>query len=108
MTTSIITKEPAAMSATALAITPIPADEHIVSMRTGTLTHINAQQITERLGIDPTRNTIEGQCDHTWRFRVGEHDCSIWDMKGSGRFGMWSTCGPAEIFNALFGWRAVL
>lgn len=96
------------MSATALAITPIPPDAHIVSLRTGSLSHISAHEITERLGIEPTRNTIEGQCDHTWRFRVGEHDCSIWDIRGSGlRFRVWSTCGPAEIFTGIFGWRAV-
>lgn len=95
------------MSATALAITPIPPDAHIVSLRTGSLSHISAHEITERLGIEPTRDTIEGQCDHTWRFRVGEHDCSIWDMRGASRFRVWSTCGPAEIFTAIFGWRAV-
>lgn len=96
------------MSATALAITPIPPDAHIVSMRTGSLSHISAAEITVRLGIEPTRGTIEGQCDHIWRFRVGKHDCSIWDMRDSGRrFRVWSTSGPAEIFTGIFGWRAV-
>ena len=72
------------------------------------LSHISAVEITVRFGIEPTRGTIEGQCDHIWRFRVGKHDCSIWDMRDSGRrFRVWSTSGPAEIFCAIFGWRAV-
>lgn len=95
-----------AVVATCLAITRIDPDAPIVSHRTGSLSHITAAEITARLGFEPTRHTIEGQSDQEWRFRADGHDCSIWDMHGAGRHRVWSTCGPAEIFAALFGWRA--
>lgn len=92
--------------ATSVVIVPTPLDAAAVSFRTGGLSHISEAQITERLGFHPTRDSAEGQSDQEWRFRVDEHDCSIWDFQGSGRNLVWSTYGPAEIFSAIFGWRA--
>lgn len=94
-------------SRTHLTITPLPADHWARSRRTGSLSHISQSDISARLGFEPTRHSVEGKSDQEWCFRAAGHDCSIWDSKGSGRYGCWSTCGPPEVFTALFGWRAV-
>lgn len=88
-------------------ITPLAPDTVMASYRTGTLSHTTGQDIIRRLGFEPTRD-VTPECAAEWRFIVNGHYCSIWDMKGSGRNCVWSFCGPAEVFAALFGWRAVL
>jgi len=86
-------------------IIPLDPDTPIASHRTGTLTHIGEGEITQRLGFAPQYDTCIGKTDQEWKFRVGDHDCAIWDMKGSGNIGIWSTFGPQEVFSAIFGWR---
>lgn len=90
----------------AMQIQPCEPDTPMASHRTGTLTHITGQEIIQRLGFEPARD-VTPESSAEWRFRANGHDCSIWDMKGSGRNCIWSTHGPQEVFAALFGWRAV-
>jgi hypothetical protein len=106
-TTDAAEIRPMPATTTCLRITPLDPDALLPAHRTGTLTHLSEGNIIERLGFLPLRHSVEGKSDQEWRFRVGEHDCAIWDAKGSGRHGVWSTFGPAEVFTSLFGWRAV-
>jgi len=96
-----------AAATTCVVITRLDPDAPMPRHRTGSLSHTGEGNITERLGFPPARHTVEGKSDQEWLFRVGEHDCAIWDAKGSGKYGCWSTYGPPEIFAAIFGWRAV-
>lgn len=90
-----------------LAIAPWPADAApLRPYRTGSIAHTGEGDITARLGFCPLRDSVVGKTDQEWWFTVDNRPCAIWDMKGSGRLGMWSTFGPAEVFAALFGWRA--
>ena len=89
-------------------ITPLDPHADMPAHRTGSLSHTPAAVISQRLGFDPARHNIEGKTDMEWRFLADGKPCAIWDMKGSSRNGTWSTFGPAEVFTALFGWRAVL
>lgn len=91
----------------AILVTRLDPETYIGSHRTGTLSHIGEGAISARLGFDPAYDVEPGKTDQEWKFRVGDVDCAIWDMKGSGRRCVWSTFGPAEVFTALFGWRAV-
>lgn len=74
--------------------------------RTGSLAYTGEGDISARLGFQPTRHSVEGISDQEWLFTVDGVQCAIWDWRGAGRHGCWSTFGPASVFAALFGWRA--
>lgn len=94
-------------TATSLNVQPWPADRAWPgSRRTGSLSHTGEHVITDRLGFEPTRHAVEEVSDQEWNFSVDGIPCAIWDWHGAGRLGMWSTFGPAEVFAAIFGWRA--
>jgi len=92
---------------TCIAIVPILHETAAGSHRTGSLSHVSEGDISNRLGFEPARHTVEGKGDQEWRFLADGCACAIWDAKGSGRHEVWSTFGPAEVFTSLFGWRAV-
>jgi hypothetical protein len=74
--------------------------------RTGSLSDsLSKADIIEKLGFSPNCNDDPDKVRNSWGFLVnpdsngnGTH-CGIWDYKGF----KWSTYGPDEIFEYLFG-----
>lgn len=83
----------------------------ISSHRTGTLENISREEVQIILNI---YGTVEPQMWYDekvtlqWNFIVtddegNEHECSIWDWKGSESFNQYSAFGPHHIMRQLFG-----
>lgn len=73
------------------------------SHRTGTLTNISVEDINTILGFAPNVQDDPYKVKHSWGFKVGKHECGIWDYKGSEKWGEFSTYGPDTVFDKLFG-----
>ena len=71
--------------------------------RTGNLLDINVSTISEILGFEPNVDDDPNKVVNSWAFIVGDEKCAVWDWKGSEQHGMFSTYGPSEIFEKLFG-----
>jgi len=77
--------------------------------KTGELVNMTAKQIEAKLGFAPNVEDDPAKVTASWGFMLNpEPDktvpkCGIWDYKGSGRFGVWSTYGPRQVFVAIFG-----
>ena len=78
-------------------------DGHIGSHRTGSLLDINVATISEVLGFEPNYDDDPDKVVNSWAFTVDDEKCAIWDYKGSHEHGTFSTYGPSEIFEKLFG-----
>jgi len=73
------------------------------SHRTGTLYDINVATISEILGFAPNVDDDPYKVVNSWAFEVDGIPCAIWDYKGSHHHGQFSTFGPQDIFDELFG-----
>lgn len=73
------------------------------SHRTGTLYDINVSTINSILGFEGDSADDPDKVENSWKFTVDGIRCAIWDYKGSQRFGQFSTFGPNEVFEKLFG-----
>lgn len=77
--------------------------------KTGYLKGITALQIQMRLDMFPNVDDDPYKVKNSWGFNVSESDipgfirCGIWDYKGSENFNYYSTYGPKEVFEYLFG-----
>ncbi len=78
---------------------------NVLSHRTGTLRGITVGEITEVLGFAPNCDDDPSKVVNSWGFSVNGRHCAIWDYKGSQRMGEFSTFGPADVFDELFGAR---
>lgn len=58
------------------------------------------KEVERVLGFPANCSDDPDKVTHSWGFKVGEHECGIWDYKGSR---ILSTDGPDEIFRELFG-----
>ena len=66
-------------------------------------------RLNENLTVDNINQTLkfasnseessDGKVTHEWQFSADEHECAIWDYKGT----RWSFYGPSEVFVKLFG-----
>ena len=87
------------------------------SHRTGTLSDISIEEVTNALGFPPTTfapDDGDGKVSVRWQFKAtvasdipmaGSRDfpCSIWDYKGSLSFKQLSVWMPPEVGTRLFG-----
>jgi hypothetical protein len=73
------------------------------SHRTGTLYDINVETINRILGFEANSDDDPDKVVNSWRFMADEEQCAIWDYKGSHEYGQFSTFGPNEVFEKLFG-----
>ena len=71
--------------------------------RTGSLSGITAAQINEILGFKPNVKDDPYKVKYSWGFHVDGVRCGVWDYKGSGEHGMFSTFGPSSALRSLFG-----
>jgi hypothetical protein len=68
--------------------------------RTGRISStISKEQIIEILGFAPNVEDDPDKVENSWGFTVDGVRCGIWDYKSC----QWSTFGPHEIFQKLFG-----
>lgn len=85
-------------------ITPI---DKVGACRTGTLVGMTVKRIVEVLGFEANCKDDPYKVKHSWGFSVDidgtNHELGIWDYKGSGKSGQFSTYGPDDIFVELFG-----
>jgi hypothetical protein len=79
--------------------------DHAGGHRTGTLRGITVAEIREVLGFAPNCEDDPSKVVNSWGFTVDGRHCGIWDYKGSQRIGEFSTFGPADVFEKLFGAR---
>ena len=75
----------------------------IASHRTGNLMDINVSTITSILGFEPNIDDDPDKVENSWGFEVDGVKCAVWDWKGSHEYGQFSTFGPNEVFEKLFG-----
>ena len=76
------------------------------SHKTGYLKGITATQIQMRLDMFPNIDDDPAKVKKSWGFKAynpNPYRCGIWDYKGSDNFSYYSTYGPTEIFEKLFG-----
>lgn len=67
--------------------------------KTGELpSFISPLHISAVLGFEP-RQCDDGKATMEWVFTAGAYECAIWDYYDN----RWSTHGPQEIFDELFG-----
>lgn len=71
--------------------------------QTGTLYDINVSTISNILGFEPNVEDDPMKVKNSWGFKVDGKLCGIWDYKGSEKYGQFSTFGPDEVFEKLFG-----
>lgn len=83
----------------------IQPNAQVRSYRTGTLRGITVGEIQEVLGFAPNCEDDPSKVVNSWGFTVDGRPCAIWDYKGSHRIGEFSTFGPADVFDKLFGAR---
>lgn len=73
------------------------------SHRTGTLVRVSKKRVDEVLGFKPNVPDDETKVKYSWGFKYRGHKCGIWDYYGSWRNEEFSTFGPKEVFEELFG-----
>jgi hypothetical protein len=71
--------------------------------RTGGLRNLRPGGIVRVLGFAPNVEDDTEKVSHSWGFTVDGERCGIWSYKGSERAERWSTYGPRNHFEALFG-----
>ena len=71
--------------------------------RSGTLTNLTAEEISEILGFAPNVKDDPYKVQNSWGFSVDGKRCGIWDYKGSHHSNSFSTFGPHEVLCSLFG-----
>lgn len=70
------------------------------SFRMGTLNGaLTVTDINNVLGFEPNIDDDPSKVKYSWGFEADGVHCGIWDYKGV----RWSTYGPKEIFEKLFG-----
>jgi len=75
--------------------------------RTGELSGLTVQEITDVLGFAPNVEDDPDKVVNSWGFKYKNKECGIWDYKGSHHGKSFSTYGPKEIFVELFGEKFV-
>jgi hypothetical protein len=75
--------------------------------RTGRLTDMTVNKITEVLGFEPNVKDDPYKVKHSWGFqistsKIGVAKFGIWSYKDSEKSGEFSTWGPSEILVRLF------
>ena len=81
--------------------------------KTGTLKGLTKQDVEDKLGFAPNVEDDPVKVTASWGFKLNPEPgkenpaCGIWDYKGSGTIGIWSTYGPSEVFEAIFGEKYV-
>ena len=80
-----------------------PCTEWFSTHRTGTLLDIKVSTINDILGFEPNVEDDVDKVVNSWRFTADGEQCGIWDYKGSHAYGQFSTFGPDEVFEKLFG-----
>ncbi len=73
--------------------------------KTGSLFGVSKTEINKALGFTPNVKDDESKVTASWGFTFDGQHCGIWDYKGSGRDGEYSTFGPHAVFTKLFGAR---
>lgn len=82
---------------------PIPYSGHVGSHRTGILENMTRAQITKTLGFKPNSEGDPYKVVSEWVFTYKGFQYSIWDYKGSHKYGQYSTYGPSDGLQELFG-----
>jgi len=81
--------------------------------KTGELVNLTKQQIEGVLGFAPNVEDDPHKVTASWGFMLNPEPgknvpkCGIWDYRGSGQLGVWSTYGPRAVFVAIFGEKYV-
>lgn len=73
------------------------------SHRTGTLKEVTVADISRVLGFEANIEDDPDKVENSWGFTVDGERCAIWDYKGSHTYNSFSTFGPREVFEQLFG-----
>lgn len=71
--------------------------------KTGTLQSMTVDRINEILGFKPNVDDDPYKVKYSWQFLVDGELCAVWDWKGSAGFGQFSTYGPSDRLEQLFG-----
>ena len=75
---------------------------------TGDLQNLKKTEIDKILGFKPNGAFDDSKSRWCWDFKANGKECSIYDWKGSSRYGQWSFRGPADIFQQIFGTERVI
>jgi len=76
------------------------------SFKTGYIKGLTVEEISARLDMFPNIPDDPSKVTNSWGFKVYNPNpfrCGIWDYKGSEKINHFSTYGPTEIFEKLFG-----
>ena len=71
--------------------------------RTGTLENYSADEIAKILGFEANCKDDPSKVVYSWGFKADGVHCGIWDYYGSHTLASFSTYGPKEVFEQLFG-----
>ena len=85
----------------------IEALDKVGSHRTGTLENYSADEIASILGFKANCDDDPDKVEYSWGFTADGVECAIWDYKGSHKVASFSTFGPREVFEQLFGMENV-
>lgn len=85
-----------------MTLTIKPSPEPLSLGRSGRLRNITARQIAAILGFEANGPDNDGKTKDQWDFTADGVPCGIWDYVGSWRDSVYSTFGPAAIFQQLF------
>jgi hypothetical protein len=91
-----------------MTMTFTPIDEPTrYRLRTGEIRGCTKEEIDRIIGFEPNVKDDPSKVKYSWGFRASagrfKANCGIWDYKGSYLSKTWSTYGPAEVFQKLFG-----
>jgi len=85
----------------------IEALDKVGSSRTGTLSNVTVEDIAGVLGFEANCDDDPDKVEYSWGFTADGVHCAIWDYKGSHMINSFSTFGPKEVFEQLFGMEKV-
>lgn len=79
-----------------------PASVKVLTYRTGTLRHVNKEDIERELGFAANAHFDPEKVTHCWAFTVNDTFAAIWDYKGSADYDEWSTYDPNNVLRTVF------
>jgi hypothetical protein len=80
----------------------IPIDQS-GSGRDGTLSGLTVKEISQKLGFRPNCKDDPYKIKYSWGFMIDGVRCGIWDYKGSYKTKSFSTYGPLDALQKVFG-----
>jgi hypothetical protein len=90
---------------------PHRAEGLVARHKTGSVRGVPVTRVAEILRVEQRRNNDPDKVEFSWDFCVARrkvvHRCSMWDWKGSGQWGEFSTFGPHHVFEELFQFGTV-